>query len=87
MMKLKKQNSQKKKQKKMQSFKEFAKNIAPKGQKIIKVLDMKGGETMVTKDAKGKFNVMFDNQVVDTLRTEKEAMRAAKQFGRMMGKR
>jgi len=42
---------------------------------------------MVTKDLKGKFNVMFDNQVVDTLRTEKEAMRAAKQFGSMMGKR
>lgn len=71
----------------MQSFKEFAKNIAPRGQKIIKVLDTKAGETMVTKDTKGKFNVMFDNQVVDTLRTEKEAMRAARQFGSMMGKR
>jgi len=71
----------------MQSFKEFAKNISPKGHKILKVFDMKGGETMVTKDLKGKFNVMFDNQVVDTLRTEKEAMRAAKQFGSMMGKR
>lgn len=79
--------NQKKKQKKMQSFKEFAKNISPKGHTIIKVFDMKGGEAMVTKDKQGKFNVMFDNQVVDTLRTEKEAMRAAKQFGRMMGKR
>jgi len=71
----------------MQSFKEFAKNIAPKGQKIIKVLDMKGGEMMVTKDQKGKFNVMFDNQVVDTLGSEKEAIKAAKNFGSMMGKR
>jgi hypothetical protein len=71
----------------MQSFKEFAKNIAPKGQKIIKVLDIKGGEMMVTKDQKGKFNVMFDNQVVDTLGSEKEAIKAAKNFGSMMGKR
>lgn len=71
----------------MQSFKEFAKNISPKGHKIVKVLNMKGGETMVTKDTQGKFNVMFDNQVVDTLRTEKEAMKAAKRFGSMMGKR
>ena len=29
---------------------------------------------MVTKDQKGKFNVMFDNQVVDTLGSEKEAI-------------
>ena len=71
----------------MQSFKEFAKNIAPKGQKIIKVLDMKGGEMMDTKDQIGKFNVMFDNQVVDTLGSEKEAIKAAKNFGSMMGKR
>ena len=71
----------------MKSFKEFAKNIAPKGHKIVKVLDMKGAEVMVTKDNKGKFNVMFDNQVIDTLSSEKEAMKAAKNFGSMMGKR
>lgn len=71
----------------MKTFKEFAKNIAPKGQKIVKVLDLKSGEMMVTKDAKGKFNVMFDNQVVDTLGSEREAMKAAKNFGSMMGKR
>ena len=71
----------------MKTFKEFAKNIAPKGQKIVKVLDLKGGEMMVIKDAKGKFNVMFDNQVVDTLGSEREAMQAAKNFGSMMGKR
>lgn len=79
--------NQKKKQRKMQSFKEFAKNISPRGHKIIKVLDTKGGEMMVTKDQKGKFNVMFDNQVVDTLSSEREAMKAAKNFGRVMGKR
>jgi len=71
----------------MKSFKEFAKNIAPKGQKIVKVLDLKGGEMMVTKGANGKFNIMFDNQVVDTVSSEKEAMKAAKNFGSMMGKR
>jgi hypothetical protein len=71
----------------MQSFKEFAKNISPRGHRIIKVLDTKGGEMMVTKDQKGKFNVMFDNQVVDTLSSEREAMKAAKNFGRVMGKR
>lgn len=71
----------------MKSFKEFAKNIAPKGHKIVKVLDIKGTEVMVTKDNKGKFNVMFDNQVIDTLSSEKEAMKAAKNFGSMMGKR
>ena len=71
----------------MKSFKEFAKNIAPKGHKIVKVLDMKGTEVMVTKANKGKFNVMFDNQVIDTLSSEKEAMKAAKNFGSMMGKR
>ena len=71
----------------MKSFKELAKNIAPKGNKIVKVLDMKGVEVMVTKDSKGKFNVMFDNQVIDTLSSEREAMKAAKNFGSMMGKR
>jgi len=71
----------------MKTFKEFAKNITPRGHKIIKVLDLKGVEVMVTKDAKGKFNVMFDNQVIDTLGSEKEAMKAAKNFGSMMGKR
>ena len=71
----------------MKSFKELAKNIAPKGNKIVKVLDMKGVEVMVTKDNKGKFNVMFDNQVIDTLSSEREAMKAAKNFGSMMGKR
>ena len=70
----------------MKTFKEFAKNIAPRGQKIVKILDLKGGEMMVTKDQKGKFNIMFDNQVVDTLRSEKEAMTAARNFGKMMGK-
>jgi len=30
---------------------------------------------------------MFDNQVVDTLGSEREAMQAAKNFGSMMGKR
>jgi hypothetical protein len=71
----------------MKTFKEFAKNIAPRGHKIVKVLDMKGVEVMVTKDAKGKFNVMFDNQVIDTLDSQQEAMKAARQFGSMMGKR
>ena len=71
----------------MKTFKEFAKNIAPRGHKIVKILDTKGVEVMVTKDDKGKFNVMFDNQVIDTLSSEKEAMKAAKNFGSMMGKR
>jgi hypothetical protein len=71
----------------MKTFKEFAKNIAPRGHKIVKILDMKGVEVMVTKDAKGKFNVMFDNQVIDTLDSQQEAMKAARQFGSMMGKR
>jgi hypothetical protein len=30
---------------------------------------------------------MFDNQVIDTLGSQKEAMKAAKNFGSMMGKR
>ena len=71
----------------MKTFKEFTEQTAPKGQKIVKVLDMKGVEVMVTKDSKGKFNVMFDNQVIDTLSSEREAMKAAKNFGSMMGKR
>lgn len=71
----------------MKTFKEFAKNIAPRGHKIVKILDTKGVEVMVTKDDKGKFNVMFDNQVIDTLDSQKEAMKAAKNFGSMMGKR
>lgn len=71
----------------MKTFKEFAKNIAPRGHKIVKILDIKGVEVMVTKDAKGKFNVMFDNQVIDTLDSQQEAMKAARQFGSMMGKR
>ena len=71
----------------MKTFKEFAKNISPRGHKIVKVLDMKGGEVMVTQDQKGKFNVMFDNQDIDTLRSKGEAMKAAKNFGSMMGKR
>tara|TARA_B100000963_G_C22154456_1_gene463221 strand:- start:279 stop:494 length:216 start_codon:yes stop_codon:yes gene_type:complete len=71
----------------MKTFKEFAKNIVPRGQQIVKILNLKGGEVMVTKDSKGKFNLMFDNQVIDTLNTEKEAMKAAKNFGSMMGKR
>ena len=71
----------------MKTFKEFAKNIAPRGHKIVKVFDVKGVETMVTMNNKGKFNLMFNNQVVDTFDSQKEAMRAAKQFGSMMGKR
>ena len=71
----------------MKTFKEFAKNIAPRGHKIVKVFDVKGVETMVTMNNKGKFNLMFNNQVVDTFDSQKEAMKAAKQFGSMMGKR
>ena len=63
----------------MKTFKEFAKNIAPRGHKIVKVFDVKGVETMVTMNNKGKFNLMFNNQVVDTFDSQKEAMRAAKQ--------
>jgi hypothetical protein len=70
----------------MKSFKEFSLNIAPKDHKIVKVLDSKSGEVMVTKDKEGKFNVMFDNQPVDTVDTEREAMRSAKNFQKLMGK-
>ena len=69
----------------MKTFKEFSVNIAPKGHKIVKVLDTKGGEVMVTKKD-DKFHIMFDNQTVDTEDNEREAMKSARNFGQMMSK-
>ena len=69
----------------MKTFKEFAKNIAPKGQKIVKVLQSKSGEVMVTKKG-NEFNIMFDNQTVDTEDNERDAMKSARNFVKMMSK-
>ena len=69
----------------MKTFKEFSLNIIPKGHKMVKVLQSKGGEVMVTKKD-NKFNIMFDNQTVDTEDNERDAMKSARNFVQMMGK-
>ena len=69
----------------MKTFKEFSLNIAPKGHKIVKVLDTKGGEVMITKKD-NTFHIMYDNQTVDTEDNEREAMKSARNFGQMMSK-
>ena len=69
----------------MKTFKEFSLNIAPKGHKIVKVLDTKGGEVMITKKD-NTFHIMYDNQTVDTEENEREAMKSARNFGQMMSK-
>ena len=69
----------------MKTFKEFSLNIAPKGHKIVKVLDTKGGEVMITKKD-NTFHIMYDNQTVDTEENEREAMKSARNFGKMMNK-
>jgi len=70
----------------MKTFKEFSFNIIPKGQKMVKVLQSNADEVMVTKDKDGKFNIMYDNQSVDTAKNEREAMKNARQFVQMMNK-
>lgn len=69
----------------MKTFKEFSLNIAPKGHKIVKVLDTKGGEVMITKKG-DTFHIMYDNQTVDTEDNQREAMKSARNFGQMMSK-
>ena len=70
----------------MKTFKEFSFNIIPNVQKMVKVLQSNAGEVMVTKDKDGKFNIMYDNQSVDTAKNEREAMKNARQFVQMMNK-
>ena len=53
---------------------------------MVKVLQSNAGEVMVTKDKDGKFNIMYDNQSVDTAKNEREAMKNARQFVQMMNK-
>ena len=70
----------------MKTFKEFSFNITPKGHKMVKVFQSNAGEVMVTKDKDGEFNIMYDNQSVDTVKNEREAMKRARQFVQMMNK-
>ena len=69
----------------MKTFKEFSLNIIPKGHKMVKILQSKEGEVMITKKD-NKFNIMFDNQTVDTEDNERDAMKSARNFIKMMNK-
>ena len=70
----------------MKSFKEFSINIAPKGHKIVKVLNHGGHEMMVTKKD-DKHHVMHDNEIVHSTNSERDAVRHARDFGKKMSKR
>ena len=52
---------------------------------MVKILQSKQGEVMVTKKG-NEFNIMFDNQTVDTEDNERDAMRSARNFVQMMSK-
>jgi len=52
---------------------------------MVKVLQSKAGEVMVTKKD-NKFNIMFDNQTVDTEDNERDAMKSARNFVQLMSK-
>lgn len=52
---------------------------------MVKVLQSKAGEVMITKKG-NEFNIMFDNQTVDTEDNEREAMKSARNFIQMMSK-
>ena len=69
----------------MKTFKEFSLNIIPKGHQMVKILQSKQGEVRVTKKG-NEFNIMFDNQTVDTEDNERDAMRSARNFVQMMSK-
>lgn len=69
----------------MKTFKEFSLNIIPKGHKMVKILQSKSGEVMITKKG-NEFNIMFDNQTVDTEDNERDAMKSARNFVKMMSK-
>lgn len=69
----------------MKTFKEFSINIAPKGHKIVKVINHGGHEMMVTKKD-NQHHVMHDNEIVHSTGTEREAIRHARDFGKKMSK-
>lgn len=52
---------------------------------MVKVLQSKSGEVMITKKG-NEFNIMFDNQTVDTEDNERDAMKSARNFVQMMSK-
>ena len=52
---------------------------------MVKILQSKAGEVMITKKD-NKFNIMFDNQTVDTEDNERDAMKSARNFVQMMSK-
>jgi len=52
---------------------------------MVKVLQSKAGEVMITKKD-NKFNIMYDNQTVDTEDNERDAMKSARNFVQLMSK-
>lgn len=70
----------------MKTFKEFSINITPRGHRIVKVMNISNNEIMITKNKMNKYSIMYDNQIVDTVDNEKDAMKAAQNFGKVLSK-